>query len=208
MNRSRRILFVGLLAGSLVVFGILKIADAKDGVESHGQHKGWDNPHSKKFDRSTHDRRNFGHNQQDFHRDSRWAYHRGEREHSGWNGRYDRHDFRRDARFDSRGHGKFDNRGHHNKPEIRQDFKDVRATRKGVQNNQKDVRKDYGELRRDRLELRRDIRNGASKEEIMKDRQEIRGDYKEIADSRKDLRQDQAKLDSARRELKSDLRKR
>ncbi|HYA30553.1 MAG TPA: hypothetical protein VEI95_17185, partial [Acidobacteriota bacterium] len=146
MNRARKIIFVGVLAGSLVVPGILRTADAKDGVENHGQHKGWENNHSQKFDRSTHDRRDFGHNQRFDHRDGRWDNH----------GRYPvRHDVRHD--------GRFDNRGHYNKPEIRHDFKDVRNARNEVKQDRGELHKDSAELRKDRLELRKDIRNGASK---------------------------------------------
>jgi hypothetical protein len=111
-----------------------------------------------------------------------------------------KHDYRRDVRHD--------NRGHHNKPEIRQDFKDIRNARNEVKQDRRELRGDFQELRRDRAELRRDIRNGASKEEIFKDRQEIRDDFREIRKDRTEFRQDQARLDSARREIKSDLRKR
>ena len=112
MNRTSKIIFAGVLAGSLVVPGIVRTAGAKDGVENHGQHKGWENDHSKRFDRSTHDRREFGHDQRDLHRDDRWNDHR-------------KQPVRRDVRHDPRHDGRIDNRGHHNKPEIRQDFKDI-----------------------------------------------------------------------------------
>src|SRR4030095_7975798 len=94
-------------------------------------------------------------------------------------GRYPRHDYRRDVRHD--------NRGPHNKPEIRQDFKDMRNARNEVKQDRRELRGDYQELRKDRAELRRDIRNGASKEEIIKDRQEIRDDLKEIRKDRTEL---------------------
>ncbi len=77
-----------------------------------------------------------------------------------------------------------DNRGHHNKPEIRQDFKDIRNARNEVKQGRQELRGDHQELRKDRAELRRDIRNGASKEEIHRDRQEIHGDLKEIRSDR------------------------
>lgn len=191
MNRSKTLILTGLLAGSLAIPGIIVAAEAKDGVENHGQHKGWEKDHSKKFDRSQHDRRDFGHNQRDLHRNGRWDDHRG-----------------RPVNYSRRHDGRFDNRGHHNKPEIRQDFKDIRATRKEVQQDRAELRKDYAELRKDRMELKRDLRNGAGKAEILKDRQEIRDDLKEIAKDRGELRADQGRLDAARQELKNDLRKR
>ena len=130
-------------------------------------------------------------------------HHFRKHDHDGkWKGHPERHDknYRRDVRHD--------NRGHHNKPEIRQDFKDVRNARNEVKESRKELRGDHQELRKDRAELRRDIRNGAGKEEIRKDRQEIRDDFKEIHKDRTELRQDQARLDAAHRELKTDLRKR
>ncbi len=190
MNRSSKILFAGLLAGSLVVPGFFMTADAKDDFENPGKHKGWDNPHSQKFDRSTHDRRDFGHQQRDLHRNSRWNDHRG-------------YAVRRDFR-----HDRFDNRGHHNKPEIRQDFKDIRNARTEVRQDRRELRNDYAELRKDRRELRKDLRNGASPTEILNDRKEIRDDLAEIGKDRAELRKDQNTLRSARQELKSDLRKR
>jgi hypothetical protein len=113
--------------------------------------------------------------------------------------RPEKHRYRYDVRHD--------NRGHDNKPEIRQDFKDIRSARKEVQQDRRELRGDYQELRKDRAELRRDIRNEASKEEIFKDRQEIRDDFKEIAKDRREAQKDQARLQSARSELKQDLRK-
>jgi seryl-tRNA synthetase len=111
-------------------------------------------------------------------------------------GHHEQHDknYRRDVRHD--------NRGHHNKPEIRQDFKDVRNARNEVKQDRRELRRDHQELRKDRAELRRDIHNGASKQEIFKDRQEIRDDLKEINKDRTELRHDQGTLQSARGELK------
>src|SRR5262249_16654492 len=100
-----------------------------------------------------------------------------------------------------------ENRGHHNKPEIRQDFKDIGNARNEVKQDRRELHGDYQELRKDRAELQRDIRNGASKKEIFKDRQELRDDFKEIRKDRTELQQDQTRLDAARRELKSGLRK-
>jgi hypothetical protein len=204
MKRTHKLILAGLLTAGLMTPSFGAIAIAKQEHGSHGQHKGWDKGHGKKFDHSTHDRRDFHrgggyehnkkfdrstHDRRDFHR-----------------GRYD-HD-RRTVRYDRRHDGRIDNRGHHNKAEIRQDFRDVRAARKEVHEGKTELRKDYAELRKDRAELRRDIRSGASKEEIMKGRQEIRGDLREIRNDRIDLRKDQARLDAARQELKSDLRRR
>ncbi|HEX9452757.1 MAG TPA: hypothetical protein VGA27_00320 [Candidatus Binatia bacterium] len=191
MKRSSTFILAGFLAGSLVVPGLWANAEAKDGVENHGQHKGWDKGHGNKVDDSTHDRRDFGHNQRFDHRDGRWDNHR-------------RYPVRHDVRHD----GRFDNRGHVNKPEIRSDFKDIRNARTEVKQDRGELRKDYTELRKDRLELRKDIRSGASKSEILADRKEIRGDVSEIRNDRVELRKDQNTLGSARQELKSDLRKR
>ena len=198
MKQTNKFILAGLLAGSLSIPGIALTADAKDGAENHGQHKGWEKQHGKNFDRSEHDRRNFGHKQGEFHRDGRWDDHRG---------RYDGN-HGRDVSHDRRYYGRVDNRGHHNKAEIRQDFKDVRNARNEVKGDRVELRKDYAELRKDRAELRRDIRNGASKSEILADRKEIRDDMKEIRGDRVELRKDQNTLSSARQELKSDLRKR
>lgn len=186
MKRTNVIILAGLLVGGLGIAGIAVTANANESHgyprgETHGQHKGWQNNHSKKFDHSTHDRR-------DFQR-GRW---------DDQHGRDVRHDFRHD--------GRIENRGHHNKPEIQRDFKDTRAARKEVQQDRGELRKDYTELRKDRAELRRDIRSGASKEEVMKDRLEIRSDWKEIANDRAELKKDQTKLDGTRMELKRDLR--
>jgi hypothetical protein len=191
MKRTNNILVAALFASGLGLAGFAASADAKDGVENQGQHKGWDNTHSKKFDHSTHDRRDFGHAQREIHRDGRWDDHRGK-------------PVRQVARHDGRG----DNRGHNNKPEIRQDFKDIRGARNEVKQDRVELRKDRVELNKDRAELRKDIRNGASKAEIAGDRREIRGDVKEIAGDRAELRKDQNTLGTARQELKSDLRKR
>jgi hypothetical protein len=195
MKRTNSILVAALFASSLGLAGFAATAAAKDGVENQGQHKGWDNNQSKKFDHSTHDRRDFGHNQREIHRDNRWDDHRGK-------------PVRREVRHDARINGRIDNRAHHNKAEIRQDFKDVRNSRNEVKQDQVELRKDRIELNKDRAELRKDIRNGASKAEIAGDRREIRGDLKEIAGDRAELRKDQNTLGTARQELKSDLRKR
>src|SRR5262245_37145776 len=183
MNRSRKIIIAGLVAGSLALPGTVVTAH-----EDYGQHRGWDRNHGKRFDRWEHDRRDF---------------HRGD-----WDQRYVRHDFRRDDRYYGGRDGRWDNRGHHNNAEIRQDFRDVRAARADVRKERTDLHKDYTELRNDRAELRRDIRNGASKAEIMKDRQEIRDDWASIRKNRQELSTAEGKLDAARQELKSDLRKR
>jgi len=191
MKRTNNILVAALFASSLGLAGFAATAAAKDGVENHGQHKGWDKNHAKKFDHSTHDRRNFGHDRRDLHRNGRWDDHRGR------------------PVTDARRHdGRIDNRGHHNKAEIRQDFKDVRNARNEVKGDRVELRKDRIELNKDRAELRRDLRNGASKAEIAGDRREIRGDLKEIAGDRAELRKDRNTLGTARQELKSDLRKR
>jgi chromosome segregation ATPase len=101
-----------------------------------------------------------------------------------------------------------DNRGHHNKPKIRQVFKNLRNARNEVQQDHRELRGDYQELRKDRAELRRDIRNGASKGELFKDRQEIRDDLKEINKTEQNCSMIKGTLQLARRELKADLRKR
>ncbi|HXV50396.1 MAG TPA: hypothetical protein VEB61_16430 [Candidatus Binatia bacterium] len=196
MYWSRRMVLVGLISGSLMLPSISVNAYAKDGHGknyrvNHGKHKGWDKPHGKKFDRSVHDRRDFGHQRRDIHRSARWDDQRGRR-----------------VNYTRRHHGRFDNRGHHNKAEIRQDFKDIRAARRDVREERTDLRNAYSELRKDRAELRRDIRNGASRDEIRNDRREIRQDLANIRTNRQELAADQAKLDAARRELRSDLRRR
>src|SRR5215471_11352562 len=90
---------------------------------------------------------------------------------NGHHGRGEKHSYKHDVHHE--------NRDHHNKPEIRQDFKDIHNARNEVKKDRQELRGDYQELKNDRAELRRDFRNGASKEEILKDRQEIRGDLKE-----------------------------
>lgn len=184
MKRTNILLLAGILTGGLIMPSLTVSALAKDDQherkENPGKHKGWEKQHDKKFDHSEHDRRDY--------RRGYWEDHRRRN--------YPRHDVR------------LSNRGHHNKPEIRQDFKDVRNARKEVQQGRVELRKDYTELRKDRAELRRDIRNGASKAEIMKDRQEIRDDMVEIRKDRVELRKDQTALNTARQELKNDLRKR
>ena len=195
MKRTNNILVAALFASGLALSGFTTSADAKDGVENHGQHKCWDNNQSKKFDHSTHDRRDFGHDQREIHGDKRWDNHRGQ-------------PVRREIRHDARHDGRIDNRGHNNKPEIRQDFKDVRDARSEVKQDRVDLRKDRIELNKDRVELRKDIRNGASKTEIAGDRKEIRNDLTKLAKDRTEIKADQNKLDAARLELKSDLRKR
>ena len=177
MNRSKVLVLGGLLSATLLIPALPALADPKgrsEHHENHGQHKGWEKSHGKKFDHDEHDRRNYR--------------------------RPDPRQYHRDVRYD--------NRGHHNKPEIRQDFKDIHNSRTEIKGDRVELRKDYTELRKDRAELRSDLRNGASKSEIMKDRQEIRGDMKEIHGDRVELRKDQGKLDAQRRELKSDLAKR
>ena len=191
MKRTNNILVAAIFAGSLGLAGFAATASAKDGVENHGQHKGWDKNHGKKFDHSTHDRRDFGHAQREIHRDGRWDNHRSQ-----------------PARQVARHDGRIDNRGHHNKPEIRQDFKDIRNARNEVKGDRVELRKDLTELKKDKMELRKDIRNGASKTEILNDRKEIRQDLAEIRNDRVELRKDQNTLNTARQELKSDLRKR
>jgi hypothetical protein len=196
MKRTNRMILAALLAGSLIVPTASAMARDNDGRGNHyrgtqGKHSGWNKHHGKKFDRSVHNRREFGHGRREIHRSSRWDDQRGRR-----------------VNYTRRHDGRFDNRGHHNKAEIRQDFKDVRAARKDVREERTDLRNAYSELRKDRAELRRDIRNGASREEILKGRQEIRQDLANIRTNRQELASDQAKLDAARRELKSDLRRR
>ena len=195
MKRTNKLILAGLLTTSLMTPSISAIANANENHGQHGQRNGSDKHQGKRFDRSTHDRRDFGHNQRDLHRNGRWDDH---------NRRDARHDIRHDRRHD----GRVDNRGHHNKPEIRQDFKDVRNARNEVKQDRTELRKDYAELKKDRAELRRDVRNGASKAEILTDRKEIQSDLKEIRNDRVELQKDQAKLDAARQELKNDLRKR
>jgi len=142
--------------------------------------------------------------------------HENHGQHKGWEKSpakkfdHDEHDRRFYRRPDPRQYRRdvrYDNRGHHNKPEIRQDFKDIHGTRKEISGDRVELRKDHTELRNDRAELRRDLRSGASKTEIMTDRREIRGDMKEIHGDRVELRKDQGKLDAQRRELKHDLAK-
>ena len=188
MKRTNKIILAGLLAGSLVLPSITVTANADEGHENHGQHKGWEKQHGKKFDHSEHDRR-------DLHRNDRWDDHH-------------RRDVRHAIRHDRRHDGRIDNRGHHNKPEIRKDFKDIRNARNEVKQDRVDLRKDYTELSKDRAELRKDIRNGASKTEIAGDRRELREDLAKISKDRAELRKDQTTLNTARQELKNDLRKR
>ena len=213
MNWSKRVLLTGILSGSLILPGINTAADARDGRGSHqrvahGKHKVEVKHHGNRFDRSTHDRREFGRSQRGLHRSARWDDRRGHR--VNYSRRSDRWDNRRGYRVNySRRHdGRIANRGHHNKAEIRQDFKDIRAARKDVREERTDLRNAYAELRKDRAELRRDIRNGASREEIRNDRREIREDLANIRTNRQELAADRAKLDAARQELKNDLRRR
>ena len=179
MKNLRTIILSAIAAGVLVVPAISATADAKDGRAY------------------SHYRKHDSHGNWKGNQGRQYGYHTRGRDHYG---RYDRPNHRRDVRYD--------NRGHHNKPEIRQDFKDIRTARNEVRDGRKELRGDYRELRKDRAELRRDIRNGASKAEIRSGRREIRDDLKEIRKDRTDLRQDQARLDEAHRELKADLRRR
>jgi hypothetical protein len=205
MRKNTNIILAGLVAGALMVPALPALSDADNGGHRPTWSKG---DHGRKL----------GHQKQNNFQRGKWEdrgrhvnYKRYERQ-----GRNDRHEFRRHARFDrsdhgrfdNRRHGRFDNRGVRHNPEIRQDFKDVRNARKEVQESRRDLHKDYAELRKDRAELRRDIRNGASKEEIFQGRREIRNDLKEIRESRAELNRDQAQLDAARRELRNDLRNR
>ena len=177
MKNLKNIILGGLVTGVLLVPTGPAAADTNN-VSRHYQ-----------FRRNDH-QGNWGHYE-------RRANYRGR----GWDhyGRYDRHDYRHNARLD--------NRGHRNKPEIRRDFKDIRNARNEVKQDRRELRGDYQELRKDRAEIRRDIRNGASRQEIFKDRQEIRDDLKEIGKDRKELLKDQGTLQSARRELRADLHK-
>lgn len=178
MNRSKVFVLGGLLSATLLVPALPALADPK-GKSEHRE------------------RENHG-------------QHKGWEKHQAKKFKHDEHDRRHYRRPDPRRYHRdvrYDNRGHHNKAEIRQDFRDIRATRREIKGDRAELRKDYAELRNDRAELRRDLRNGASKTEIMKDRQEIRADLREISRDRAELRKDQAKLDAQRRELKSDLAK-
>ncbi|HVH92401.1 MAG TPA: hypothetical protein VM783_13560, partial [Candidatus Acidoferrum sp.] len=114
MKNLRAIILSAMVAGVLIVPGIPATADAKDGDGHH---------HFRQSDRhgKFHGRRDLRHD--------RWERHDGRRDsrHSRWerhDGRHDKQHYRRDVRYD--------NRGHHNKPEIRQDFKDVRNARNEV----------------------------------------------------------------------------
>jgi hypothetical protein len=178
MNRSKVFVLGGLLSATLLMPALPALADPKGKSDSHEREN-----HGQHKGWEKHQAKKFDHDEHDrrFYR------------------RPDPRQYRRDVRYD--------NRGHHNKPEIRQDFKDIHGTRKEIAGDRVELRKDHTELRNDRAELRRDLRNGASKTEIMKDRQEIRGDMREISKDRVELRKDQAKLDAQRRELKSDLAK-
>jgi hypothetical protein len=178
MQNLRNIILGGIVTGVLIVPVGSAIADTNDGSR-HYQYR--------RNDRQGKWR----------HYDRRDGYRGGGRDHYR---RYDKHHYRRNVRHD--------NRGHHNKAEIRQDFKDIRAARKDVWQNRQDLRADYQELRRDRAELRRDIRNGAGREEIRRDRQEIRDDWRELSRERGELREAGGRLQSARSELKNDLRNR
>ena len=178
MKASTSLILAGLFAGALTLPATSASADPKNNG-GHGQWQRHDD-HGRQ--------RNFR---------SHSDYHRGS---DNNHGRFERQDYRRNV--------KFDNRGHHNKQEIREDFANIRKERSDVREGRQELRGDYKELRKDRAELRRDIRNGASKQEIFQDRQEIRDDYREIRNDRVDLKKDQADLRAARTELKSDLRKR
>ena len=202
MKRTNNILVAAIFAGGLGLAGFAASANAKDGVENHGQHKGAENTHSKKFDHATHDRRDFGHDQREIHGDKRGDNHHGRPV------QHARQDVRRDIRHDVRHDGRIDNRGHNNKPEIRQDFKDVRNARTEVKQDRGDLSKDRAELNKDRLELRKDIRSGASKKEIAGARKEIHDDLTKLAKDRAEIKADQNKLNAARVELKNDLHKR
>ena len=143
MKNTKSLFLASLIAGALLVPTLAVIANADNNAprridQRHNDHARWEK----------HDQNH------DFHL-GRSDVHRGGQDHSRWNGPHDRRDFRRE--------GRVDNRGHHNKPEIRQDFKDVRGARKEVQDSRKDLRKDYTELRKDRLELRRDLQTAPAK---------------------------------------------
>src|SRR5215813_8570141 len=87
------------------------------------------------------------------------------------------HHWRKDGKNDHHGRGEkhyykhnvhHENRGHHNKPEIRQDFKDTGNARNEVKQDRRELHGDYQELKKDRAELQRDIRNGASKKKFLR----------------------------------------
>ncbi|MSP39266.1 MAG: hypothetical protein EXR70_12315 [Deltaproteobacteria bacterium] len=198
MKRTNHILVAAIFASSLGLAGFAASVEAKDGGENLGQHKGGGNQHGKKFDHATHDRRDFGHHQKEIHAG------KGLDKHHGRAVQHARQEDRHHVRHD----GRIDNRGHNNKPEIRQDFKDIRNARNEVKQDRVDLRKDRIELNKDRTELRKDIRSGASKTEIAGDRKEIRDDLAKLSKDRAELKADQNKLNTARVELKNDLHKR
>jgi hypothetical protein len=129
--------------------------------ENPGKHKGWDKDKKDKDDkhyhpaaeaRSEHRHKHFadaGHEHQHARtvtRTSTGYWHR----HDGYPRHF--HYYRPAPRVAPHQHVRrdavvFDNRGHHSKPEIRQDFTDVRNARKEVQQGRVELRKDYTELR-------------------------------------------------------------
>ena len=129
MKNLRTIILSAMVAGVLIVPGTSARADAKDGKEYS---------HFRKTDQ--HGKWKGDHGRRD-------GYHeRGRDQH----GRYDKHNYRRDVRHD--------NRGHHNKPEIRQDFKDIRngASKEEIFRDRQEIRADVKEIGNDRRELRQD----------------------------------------------------
>ena len=219
MKRSTTLILTGLVAGALMVPALTATAEAnQEGGKQHYRrvenHDKFSHHDRRDFGHGQrdfhHNRRDFGHNQRDFHHDRRdFGHNQRDIHRAGFEDhrRASEHG-RRFDRMPGKHDGRLDNRGHHNKPEVRQDFKDIRNARNEVRDDRRELRKDYTELRKDRLELRRDQRNGASKAEIMKDRQEICDDLLEIRKDRLELRKDQATLGAARQELKNDLRNR
>jgi hypothetical protein len=139
MNNLRKIILSAMVAGVLVGAAVSANADSKDGkayshFRKNEQHGRWRGDHGRRDGYYGHGRDRYGrydrhHYRRDVRHDNRGdGYYGRGRDHYG---RYDRHNYRHDVRHD--------NRGHHNKPEIRQDFKDIRNARNEVKQGRREL---------------------------------------------------------------------
>ncbi len=128
MNRSKVVVLGGLLSATLLMPALPALADPK----GKSQHEEREN-HGQHKGWEKHQAKKFDHDEHDrrFYR------------------RPDPRQYRRDVRYD--------NRGHHNKPEIRQDFKDIHGTRKEISGDRVELRKDQAKLDAQRRELKSDL---------------------------------------------------
>jgi hypothetical protein len=176
MNRSKVFVLGGLLSATLLIPAVPALADPKgtsEHHENHGQHKGWEKSHAKKFDHHGHDRR-------DYRRPDPRQYHR-------------------DVRYDNRGHhNKAEIRQdfkdiHNTRREIKGDRVELRKDYTELRKDRAELRHDLrtgaskAEILKDRQEIRADMK------EIRGDRTELRKDRAKLDSQRRELKNDLAK---------------